>query len=42
MAAPVSGSKIFNDLGPAWLGTEPVSTALKNAQGDANYVLRTS
>jgi len=31
-----------NDLGPAWLGTEPVSTALNTAENDANYVLRTS
>jgi multiple sugar transport system substrate-binding protein len=35
-------TKIFNDLGPAWLGTEPVSSALKNAQSDANYALITS
>jgi len=33
---------IGNDLGPAFLGTEPVSQALKTAQTDANYVLRTS
>jgi multiple sugar transport system substrate-binding protein len=31
-----------NDLGPAWLGTEPASTALKTAQSDADYVLKTS
>ena len=35
-------TEIVNDLGPAWLGTEPVSTALQTAQKDANYVLRTS
>jgi multiple sugar transport system substrate-binding protein len=34
--------KIGNDLGPAFLGTEPVSQALQTAQTDANYVLRTS
>ena len=33
---------IGNDLGPAFLGTEPVSQALKTAQTDADYVLRTS
>lgn len=33
---------VVNDLGPAFLGTEPVSQALKTAQADANYVLRTS
>jgi len=33
---------IVNDLGPAFLGTEPVSQALQTAQTDANYVLRTS
>jgi multiple sugar transport system substrate-binding protein len=33
---------IDNDLGPAFLGTEPVSQALKTAQTDADYVLRTS
>ena len=33
---------IDNDLGPAFLGTEPVSQALKTAQGDADYVLRTT
>jgi len=35
-------TKIVNDLGPAFLGTEPVSQALKTAQTDANYVLKTS
>jgi len=33
---------IENDLGPAFLGAEPVSQALKTAQADADYVLRTS
>ncbi len=33
---------IVNDLGPAWLGTEPVNQALQMAQKDADYVLRTS
>jgi hypothetical protein len=33
---------VVNDLGPAWLGTEPVHQALKTAQTDANYILRTS
>jgi hypothetical protein len=33
---------VVNDLGPAWLGTESVSAALKTAQGDADYVLKTS
>jgi len=35
-------TEIVNDLGPAWLGTEPVSAALQTAQNDANYILRTS
>ena len=35
-------TEVGNDLGPAWLGTEPVSQALKTAQTDANYILRTS
>jgi hypothetical protein len=35
-------TEIVNDLGPAWLGTEPVGTALNTAQTDANYILRTS
>jgi hypothetical protein len=26
----------------AWLGTEPVGTALSTAENDANYILRTS
>jgi multiple sugar transport system substrate-binding protein len=34
-------NQIVSDLGPAWLGTEPVSQALKNAQNDADYDLRT-
>ena len=33
---------IDNDLGPAYLGTEPVSQALQTAQRDADYVLKTS
>jgi len=33
---------VDNDLGPAFLDSEPVSQALKTAQTDANYVLRTS
>ena len=35
-------TEVGNDLGPAWLGTEPVHQALKTAQTDANYILRTS
>ena len=35
-------TEVVNDLGPAWLGTESVSAALKTAQTDADYVLRTS
>jgi multiple sugar transport system substrate-binding protein len=35
-------TEVGNDLGPAWLGTEPASQALKTAQADANYILRTS
>jgi multiple sugar transport system substrate-binding protein len=35
-------TEVVNDLGPAWLGTESVSAALKTAQGDADYVLKTS
>jgi len=31
-----------NDLGPAFLGTEPVSQALQTAERDADYVLKTS
>lgn len=34
-------TKIQNDLGPAFLGTEPVSTGLKTAQADADYALKT-
>ena len=33
---------IDNDLGPAFFGTESVSQALKTAQIDGDYVLRTS
>jgi len=35
-------TEVVSDLGPAWLGTEPVSSALKTAQTDADYILRTS
>jgi multiple sugar transport system substrate-binding protein len=35
-------TEVVNDLGPAWLGTEPTHQALKTAQTDANYILRTS
>ena len=35
-------TEIVKDLGPAWLGTEPVRTALNSAQTDANYILKTS
>jgi len=35
-------TEVVNDLGPAWLGTESVSAALKTAQSDADYVLKTS
>jgi hypothetical protein len=35
-------TEVGNDLAPAWLGTEPASQALKTAQTDANYILRTS
>jgi hypothetical protein len=35
-------TEVVNDLGPAWLGTEPVSQALNTAQTDADYILRTS
>ena len=35
-------TEIQNDLGPAFLDTEPVNSALKTAQTDADYVLRTS
>jgi multiple sugar transport system substrate-binding protein len=33
--------QIANDLGPAWLGSESVSSALKQAGNDANYALKT-
>lgn len=33
---------IDNALGPAFLGTESTSQALKTAQADADYVLKTS
>lgn len=32
---------IQNDLGPAFLGTAPAGTALKTAQIDADYALKT-
>ena len=32
-------TEVVNDLGPAWLGTESVSSALKTAQADADYIL---
>jgi hypothetical protein len=35
-------TQIFTALGPAWLGTEPVTSALQAAQTNADYVLRTS
>jgi multiple sugar transport system substrate-binding protein len=35
-------TEIGNDLGPAFFGTESTSQALKTAQVDADYVLRTS
>jgi hypothetical protein len=34
-------TQIVNDLGPAWLGSQSVSSALKAAEGNANYALRT-
>jgi multiple sugar transport system substrate-binding protein len=34
-------TQIVNDLGPAWLGSQSVSSALKAAEGDANYALTT-
>ena len=33
--------QIENDLGPAWVGSESVSSALKQAGNDANYALKT-
>jgi multiple sugar transport system substrate-binding protein len=35
-------TEVDNDLGPVYFGTESASQALKTAQNDANYVLRTS
>ena len=35
-------TQVFTDLGPAWLGTESVGSALQKSETDANYVLRTS
>jgi multiple sugar transport system substrate-binding protein len=34
-------TQIVNDLGPAWLGSQSVSSALKAAAGNANYALKT-
>jgi hypothetical protein len=34
-------TQIVNDLGPAWLGSQSVSSALKAAEGNANYALKT-
>lgn len=34
-------TEIVSDLGPAWLGTQSVSSALKTAQIDADYALKT-
>ncbi len=34
-------TQIGNDLGPAWLGSTSVSSALKQASNDANYALKT-
>jgi len=34
-------TQIANDLGPAWLGSTSVSSALKQASNDANYALKT-
>ena len=33
--------QIVNDLGPAWLGSKPVNSALEQAGNDANYALKT-
>lgn len=41
--APEAGQVITtlgNDLGPAWLGTEPVSQAMAQATKDANQLLQ--
>ena len=35
-------TEIFTALGPAWLGTTSVPSALQAAQTNADYVLRTS
>ena len=35
-------TQVFTALGPAWLGTQSVSSALRTAQTNADYVLRTS
>jgi multiple sugar transport system substrate-binding protein len=34
-------TEIVSDLGPVWLGTQSVSSALKTAQIDADYALKT-
>ena len=34
-------TQIANDLGPAWLGSASVSSALRQASNDANYALKT-
>jgi multiple sugar transport system substrate-binding protein len=34
-------TQIVNDLGPAWLGSTSVSSALRQASNDANYALKT-
>jgi multiple sugar transport system substrate-binding protein len=34
-------TQIGNDLGPAWLGSTSVSSALRQASNDANYALKT-
>jgi multiple sugar transport system substrate-binding protein len=34
-------TQIVNDLGPAWLGSQSVSSALKAAEGNADYALKT-
>jgi hypothetical protein len=33
--------QIENDLGPAWVGSKSVSSALEQAGKDANYALKT-
>ena len=36
-----TAAQIVNDLGPAWLGSASVSSALRQASNDANYALKT-